>query len=181
VRKPSKRAFRLFVVPPLRELSLVVSRACAGAADPNATAWQEIAIELAMRAFESDRNSTPRRHSLPAAEARVTRIIRMIEAHPDEPHGLAALAREAKLSRYHFLRVFQQLTGLTPLRYLVRARLRRAATILILEHGPVLEIALDSGFGDVSNFNHAFRAEFGFSPRSCRKLSGSDGQRTANS
>jgi AraC family transcriptional regulator len=160
--------FSALRVPPLRELSSTVSRACAGAADPNATAWEEIAIELAMRAMESERNPAPARHNLPAAEARVTRIIRMIEAHPDEPHGLAALAREAKLSRYHFLRVFQ-LTGLTPHRYLVRARLRRAATILILEHGPVLEIALDSGFGDVSNFNHAFRAEFGFSPRSCRK------------
>jgi AraC family transcriptional regulator len=28
----------------------------------------------------------------------------------------------------------------------------------------VLDIALDSGFGDVSNFNHAFRAEFGTGP-----------------
>ena len=26
-------------------------------------------------------------------------------------------------------------------------------------------MALDGGFGDVSNFNHAFRAEFGVSPR----------------
>jgi AraC-like DNA-binding protein len=29
----------------------------------------------------------------------------------------------------------------------------------------VLDIALDCGFGDVSNFNRTFRAEFGVSPR----------------
>jgi AraC-like DNA-binding protein len=45
-----------------------------------------------------------------------------------------------------FLRTFQQLTGLTP-------------------HQFVLDIALDCGFGDVSNFNRAFRNEFGENPR----------------
>ena len=32
-----------------------------------------------------------------------------------------------------------------------------------------LDIALDSGFGDVSNFNRAFRSEFGMSPTVYRK------------
>jgi AraC-like DNA-binding protein len=39
-----------------------------------------------------------------------------------------------------------------------------------------VDLALDSGFGDVSNFNHAFRAEFGVSPRSyCRNACNSKG------
>ncbi len=33
----------------------------------------------------------------------------------------------------------------------------------------VLDIAFDCGFGDLSNFNHAFRAEFGVSPRAYRR------------
>jgi AraC-like DNA-binding protein len=32
-----------------------------------------------------------------------------------------------------------------------------------------LDIALDCGFGDVSNFNWAFRTEYGVSPRSYRR------------
>ena len=40
-----------------------------------------------------------------------------------------------------------------------------AALRLVAEPAKVLEIALDCGFGDVSNFNRAFRAEFGVSPR----------------
>ncbi len=135
------------------------------------TEWEEIGVALAARALEIANGGEPSRGSLPAAEARVTRIVRMIESRPDAQHGLSALAREAGLNRYHFLRIFQQLTGLTPHQYVLRTRLRRAATRLVLEPARVLDIALDSGFGDVSNFNHAFRAEFGVSPRAYRKNS----------
>jgi AraC-like DNA-binding protein len=50
----------------------------------------------------------------------------------------------------------------------LRTRLRNAATRLILDAERILNIAFDSGFGDVSNFNHAFRTEFGMSPREYR-------------
>ena len=39
---------------------------------------------------------------------------------------------------------------------------------LVADSAHVLDIALDSGFGDVSNFNRAFRTEFGMSPRAYR-------------
>lgn len=184
-------------VPPVRELSGLIARACARLAEsddraigrgkstftpgaeklasspldlasvPNAGApeWEEIGVELAGRALKMANGGEPSRGSSPAVEARVTRIVRMVECHPGAQHGLTALAQEAGLSRYHFLRIFQRLTGLTPHQYILRARLRRAATHLAREQERVLDIALDSGFGDVSNFNHAFRTEFGVSPR----------------
>jgi AraC-like DNA-binding protein len=43
---------------------------------------------------------------------------------------------------------------------------------LASEPGKILDIALDCGFGDVSNFNRAFRAEFGVSPRAYRTFYG---------
>jgi AraC-like DNA-binding protein len=82
------------------------------------------------------------------------------------------MAREAGLSPYHFLRTFERLTGLTPHQYVRRARLRNAATRLAAEPVRVIDIAFDCGFGDVSNFNRAFRAEFGVSPRAYRARSG---------
>jgi AraC family transcriptional regulator len=81
---------------------------------------------------------------------------------------LDSLARGAGLSPYHFLRTFERLTGSTPHQYVLRARLREAARRLTSEPGKVVDIALDCGFGDVSNFNRAFRAEFGASPRTFR-------------
>src|SRR2546425_4858395 len=82
------------------------------------------------------------------------------------------LPPEAGLSPYHFLRTFERLTHATPHQYLMRARLREAAVRLTADTGRVLDVALDSGFGDVSNFNRAFRAEFGVSPRAYRAQAG---------
>lgn len=136
---------------------------------PDTEMWEEIGIELAVRALQFESGHESHRNTAPAAEARVTRIVRMIENRPNARHDLIELAREAKLSRYHFIRIFQQFTSLTPHQYVVRARLLHAATRLLLEPARVLDVALDSGFGDVSNFNHAFLAEFGVSPRSYRR------------
>jgi AraC family transcriptional regulator len=47
-------------------------------------------------------------------------------------------------------------------------RLRRAAIRLRTERAKILDIALGCGFGDISNFNRSFRAEFGVSPRAYR-------------
>ena len=167
-------------IPPLRQLSSVVAGVCASIADASSVPradqstgsveWEEIGLELARRTLELAHGVTPKAGISPAAEARVTRLVRMIEAHPERGHTLFSLAREAKLSRFHFLRLFQHLTGLTPHRYVRRARLRWAATRLMLDPARVVDIALDSGFGDVSNFNHAFRAEFNMNPMAHRRL-----------
>jgi AraC-like DNA-binding protein len=70
------------------------------------------------------------------------------------------------------LRTFQHVVGLTPHQYVMRMRLQRAAVRLVEEAASVLEIAFDSGFGDVSNFNRSFRVEFGMSPRTFRRGAG---------
>jgi AraC family transcriptional regulator len=104
--------------------------------------------------------------------ARVTAAVRRIERDPDDALSLRSLAREARLSPYHFLRTFERITGVTPHQYVLRVRLRRAATALATEPGKVVDVALESGFGDLSNFNRAFRAEFGVSPRAYRRRAG---------
>jgi len=83
-----------------------------------------------------------------------------------------SLAREAALSPFHFLRTFERLTGVTPHQYILRARLREAALRLAAEPAKILDIALDCGFADLSNFNRAFRAEFGVNPRAYRLQGG---------
>ena len=81
------------------------------------------------------------------------------------------MARQAGLSPYYFLRTFKCLTGITPHQYVLRARLREAASRLATGTEKVLDVALDCGFGDASNFNRAFRTEFGVSPRVFRRAS----------
>jgi AraC family transcriptional regulator len=160
-------------VPPLRLLSPLVARAGAGATGRGGVPWEEIGVSLAVRAVTLGAGTAADPDAVPLnAAARVTRTVRTIERHPDARLTLGSLARQAGLSPYHFLRTFERLTGVTPHQYVLRARLRDAAMRLAAEPGKVLEIALDCGFGDVSNFNRAFRAEFGVSPRAYRSKSG---------
>jgi AraC family transcriptional regulator len=104
-----------------------------------------------------------------ALEARrVVEAIRLVESYAARPGRLQDLAAGAGMSKYHFLRVFRRLTGMTPYQYLLSARMRRAALDLASSRRPVLAIALDSGFGDLSTFNHRFRAAFGATPTQYR-------------
>jgi AraC family transcriptional regulator len=162
--------FRSLRLPPLRALSPVVARACIALAGSFDNAWEELSVQLAVQTAQMDGGRAPVRNGVtPAAVARVTRTVRMVERHPDASLTLEKLAREAGLSPYHFLRTFESVTGVTPHQFILRARLRHAATRLVVEPGNVLDIAFDTGFGDVSAFNRAFRAEFGVSPTVYRR------------
>jgi AraC family transcriptional regulator len=99
---------------------------------------------------------------------RVVEAIRLVEADAARPLELKEMAAVAGMSKYHFLRVFRRLTGTTPHRYLISARLRRAALALASSRRPVIAVALDAGFGDLSTFNKTFRAVFGLTPTQYR-------------
>ncbi|HEX4963631.1 MAG TPA: AraC family transcriptional regulator [Thermoanaerobaculia bacterium] len=161
--------FRELRLPPLRVLSPLVALGLAGLTGAVDVAWEELALQIAAQAVELV-NSIPTAGSPapPSVVARVTRIVRSIERQPDAVLTLENLAREAGLSPFHFLRTFERLTGVTPHQYILRARLREVAVRLVAEPAKVIDIAFDCGFGDVSSFNRAFRAEFGASPRAYR-------------
>jgi AraC-like DNA-binding protein len=168
----SDARFRVPRLPPLRPLSPLAARAGAGAAGGAGVPWEEFAVTLAERAVRLAAGASSRQQGWPLnSEVRVTRAVRAIDRDPGAALGLEQLAREAGLSPYHFLRTFSSLTGITPHQYVLRARLREAAWRLASGTEKVLDVALDSGFGDVSNFNRAFRGEFGVSPRVFRRAS----------
>jgi AraC family transcriptional regulator len=101
---------------------------------------------------------------------RVIEAIRLVESDATRALELKEMAAVAGMSKYHFLRVFRRLTGVTPHRYLISARLRRAALALASSRRPVIAVALDAGFGDLSTFNKTFRAVFGLTPTQYRDL-----------
>jgi AraC-like DNA-binding protein len=167
--RDSTSRFSVLRLPPVRALSPVIARSCASLAGTIDPTWEELSIQVAAEAVQVA-GGVPRKTGEAPGEAvaRVTQIVRKVERHPDADWTLAALARCAELSPYHFLRLFERVTGVTPHQYVLRARLREAATRLTAEPSKILDIALDCGFGDVSNFNRAFRAEFGVAPRAFR-------------
>ncbi|HLX36767.1 MAG TPA: AraC family transcriptional regulator [Candidatus Binataceae bacterium] len=151
-------------IPPLRELAAVSARATD--AINNVGALEEIALELAGAVIRLEA------HALVATSVRdrnrIAEVVRYLEAHSDRNDSLAELARMTQLSRYHFLRTFTNVIGITPHQWILRVRLREAARRLASTHQPITGIALDIGFEDLSNFIRSFRAEFGVSPRRYR-------------
>jgi AraC-like DNA-binding protein len=155
-------------LPAIRALAPLVADACAAWTEQPAriapTMWEELGLRFAAAAVRLTAGPAREPREPLNAERGIARALRLIERDPAAPLLLGALAREANLSRYHFVRTFTRVTGLTPHRYIVRTRLRKAAVRLATTGARVIDVALESGFRDISNFNHAFRGEFGTTP-----------------
>lgn len=162
-------------VPPLPELVVLGELAQAVAAGRSDVGLDEVGMLFAARFVEvvSGRQRRPF-----AAVARDRR--RAVEAahwmaeHAHEPIDLEEAARAVGLSAFHFLRVFGNVLGVTPHQYLVRARLRHAARLLADDARSITDVALDVGFGDLSNFVRTFHRAAGVSPRSFRRAARGD-------
>jgi transcriptional regulator GlxA family with amidase domain len=100
---------------------------------------------------------------------RISDVVRYIEEGADQPLGLDDLADVARMSKYHFLRTFRQVLGVTPYQLLLNMRMRRAAVSLRTTSEPIAAIAFASGFGDLSTFNARFREVIGMSPQAFRR------------
>jgi AraC family transcriptional regulator len=162
--------FPVHRVPPITSLSPWIVEAQIGIRRPERVVFEEFAHGLAgcvLNLLEKDRQA--KRAPTPADERRVLATLRFIEANVGLPLSLPRMASVAQMSEFHFLRVFRQVTGVTPHQYVLRSRLREAALRLRTRPDDVFEIALETGFEDLSNFNHAFRAEFGVSPSQFRR------------
>lgn len=99
-----------------------------------------------------------------AAILAVQRVQDYIEQHIGEPISLNDLARAAKYSQWHTIRIFKELLGKTPFEYLRALRLSRAAIQLRDGQPRIIDVALDFVFDSHEGFTRAFTREFGISP-----------------
>jgi AraC-like DNA-binding protein len=85
-----------------------------------------------------------------------------------ESLSLAAVAKAAGASVFHFCKVFKKSTGLKFTDYVARVRLEDARTQLLNPGQRVSEIAYDVGFQSMRQFNRTFKRVFGQSPSEFR-------------
>lgn len=166
----SRFRFPVAMLPAMNEAAPPAVAAAAGAiAAPSAAAAETWAIGLAERVLSLVSGNVPAVSApSPRDSRRIGAVLRHIERHADEPLNLDALAGIARMSKYHFLRTFRRVAGVTPHGYLVGLRLRRAALRIRTTHERVSAIAFDAGFGDLSTFNARFRKTFGAAPTAYR-------------
>lgn len=94
---------------------------------------------------------------------RLAEIKALIAERCMEELPLAELAREAGMSRYHFVRAFRQAFGMTPHAWQLDARVNRARS-LIDQGATLAELALSLGFADQSHFQRIFKQRVAVTP-----------------
>lgn len=105
----------------------------------------------------------------PKAPPWVEQVRAFIDHSFDRPIGLADMTRLAGVSSEHLCRRFRQHTALSPIAYLNDRRLQHAMWLLRTSDRSVTDIALASGFSDVSYFNRRFKTATGRTPTAFRR------------
>lgn len=161
-RWPARRGLPL--LPPTNRRAYA-ARHLAARLDAPALALESAAAELVAATVADD--AAPRRLYRPAQlswyAARVERARERLDAEYADDHSLAALAREAGMSPFHFAHVFAELVGTPPHRYLVVRRLDVAAKLL-REGASVSRAGLACGFASLGHFSRSFRRRYGTAP-----------------
>jgi AraC-like DNA-binding protein len=164
--------WQIGAVPPLPELMVLGELAQAAAEGRSDFGLDEVGALFASRfvAVVSGRGR-PISPTKARDRRRAVETALWIDAHSHQQIDLEHAAARADISPFHFLRLFSSVLGVTPHQYLVRSRLRHAASLLAEDGQSVTNIAYDVGFGDLSNFVRSFHRAAGVSPRRFRAAS----------
>lgn len=108
---------------------------------------------------------TPQGGAYPA----IDRIAREVRQFPDKPWRLAAVARSVNMHPSYFSEMFHQRLGVTFTEFVSHVRVEKARQLLCFTGLQIAEVAFQSGFGSISQFNRTFRRITGISPRKFRK------------
>jgi AraC-like DNA-binding protein len=100
----------------------------------------------------------------------IERVIQHMKEHLDEPLDLEQLAWAAATSKFHFVRVFDQVTGTTPHHFLACLRVQRAKELLLSTDAPITDICLQVGYSSLGSFSRTFSSLVGVSPQEFRSL-----------
>lgn len=98
-----------------------------------------------------------------AVRQRLDAVRREIDARYFVHLDIRDLADTARMSRHHFIRVFGDLFGMSPYRYLLRVRVRAAKRLLRCSREPIDVIAAGVGFRSGPSLNRAFKQAEGAS------------------
>ena len=136
---------------------------CAADYPRGALFWNEAANRF-VNTLVARHTSEPKPSDGVLDAAMLGRLRDYLMAHLDEPIDVATLAHMTKRSQFHFSRVFHRSVGVSPYRYIVYLRLRRAVELIREGRLGLAEIAASTGFADQSHLSRWVRRVHGVSP-----------------
>ncbi len=96
---------------------------------------------------------------------RMGQTITYLELNHARDIAVDELAEVARMSRSSFLRAFRAATQTSPIQFLLRFRIERAAELLRSSHANVTDVALSVGFSDSNYFSRQFKRLMGMNPK----------------
>ncbi|MFJ1809570.1 MULTISPECIES: helix-turn-helix domain-containing protein [unclassified Streptomyces] len=105
----------------------------------------------------------------------VERAVQIIRERYSEPLSLDDIAGAVLVSKFHLLRVFSQVTGVTPGRFLGAVRIGEAKRLLKNSDLGVATISSRVGYSSTGSFTSRFTESVGIPPTQYRQLSRAEG------
>ena len=105
-----------------------------------------------------------------AYQAAVVRVIGHMKERLASPLDLDELALIAAMSKFHLVRVFDEITGTTPHHFLSCLRVQRAKEWLLNSNAQITEVCLAVGYNSLGTFSKTFSELVGVSPQDFRAL-----------
>jgi AraC family transcriptional regulator of arabinose operon len=84
--------------------------------------------------------------------------------------SLDDMADQARLSKSHFLRLFKEQTGYSPVDYFIHLKVQHACMLLSVTHKTIHEISLEVGYDDPYYFSRIFKKVVGVCPSKYREV-----------
>lgn len=100
---------------------------------------------------------------------RYKKLISYMEQNYSRPVTLKELAEVSCCNPQYLCRFFKEITGTSPVQYLISCRVEHACTFLLETTDPILDISMDCGFENVSYFIRKFRQLKGCTPKEYRR------------
>jgi AraC-like DNA-binding protein len=95
---------------------------------------------------------------------RVIQAKYFIDKHFDRAITLDTICREACISKFHLIRSFKKLYGVTPYQHLTSLRIKKAKELL-RTHLPITTVCYHLGFDSPTSFSGLFKKIAGKTPR----------------
>ncbi len=100
---------------------------------------------------------------------KISFIIQKMNIEYEKKYSLEDYAKMCCMSKYHFLRVFKDVTGCSPIDYRNSIKLEHAKELLCETDNTIDEISMSVGYTSNAYFCNAFKSKFGISPSLYRK------------
>jgi AraC-like DNA-binding protein len=120
--------------------------------------------------FEKEVERIMKEHALPDHHyAYIRQSKAFMEKYHAEKIELDKIAAAAFMSRFHYIRIFQQVYGVTPRQYLRDLRIEKARELL-KKGNAVTDVCFEVGYGSLPTFSKIFKRGTGYSPRAYQEL-----------